>query len=208
MLEKNVLGLYKDLPLTSRLYLQIRVRNYPRLMWPHLSDLRGNIVSLGVGYAFLEALVALRNPEAQIIGSDLNAERIVIAQKALGSISNLSLEVVDLRKEFPAMSVDGFLLIDVLHHLRPENQEAILKKAVGALPPNGWIIIKECGTSPAWKKWFNYLNDAVGSPMQRTYPRGEDEWASLLRALGLKSVSVRLDSGAPYAHILISGRKS
>jgi hypothetical protein len=131
----------------------------------------------------------------------------MIAQKALGSIPNLSLEVVDLRKQFPAMSVDGFLLIDVLHHLRPENQEAILKKAVGALPSNGWIIIKECGTSPAWKKWFNYLNDAIGTPMQRTYPRGEDEWASLLRALGLKCVSVRLDSGAPYAHILISGRK-
>jgi len=206
-LEQNVLGLYRDLPLSAKLYLQIRVRNYPPAMWPYLSDLQGNILSLGVGYGLLEALVALHNPKAQIIGSDLSAERIMIAQKALSSIPNLSLEVIDLREHFPPMRVDGFLFLDVLHHLKPGVQEAILEKAARALPSNGLIIIKECGTAPAWKKWFNYLNDAIGTPMQQTYPRGEGEWASLLRALGLKSESVRLDSGSPYAHILISGRK-
>ncbi|HKD07853.1 MAG TPA: class I SAM-dependent methyltransferase [Bryobacteraceae bacterium] len=207
-LENKVLGLYKDLPLAGRLYLQIRVRNYPKAMWRHLSDLRGSVISLGAGYALLEAMAALRNPDARITASDVNAERIATARKALAEIPNLSLDVIDLCERFPEGRADAFLLLDVLHHLPPAVQESVLANIARALPSGGSVVIKECGTRPAWKKWVNYLNDAIGAPGQKTHPRGEQEWVSLLESNGLRSSSVRIDAGTPYAHIMVFGRKA
>jgi SAM-dependent methyltransferase len=206
-LENRVLGLYKDLPLSGRLYLQIRVRNYPKAMWTHLSHLRGKVVSLGAGYALLEAMAALRNPEARIVASDVNAARIAVASVALKEIPNLSLDVIDLCERFPEGGADGFLLLDVLHHLPPRVQESVLENIAQALPRGGSVIIKECGTRPVWKKWVNYLNDAIGAPGQKTHPRGEQEWMKLLESNGLRSSSVRIDAGTPYAHIMVFGRK-
>jgi len=207
-LERRVLRLYRDAPLAARAYLRIRIANYPRLMWDHLAGLQGTFLSLGAGYAILEAMAALRNPAARIIGSDRNAARIAVARNALRDIPNLSLQVLDLRADFPSGRADGFLLLDVLHHLRPDVQEAVLQNAARALPANGRIVIKECGTRPAWKKWVNYLNDAIGTPFERTDPRGEEDWAALLQRLGLKTKTARLDAGSPYAHILVVGRKT
>ncbi|MDE3198343.1 MAG: class I SAM-dependent methyltransferase [Acidobacteriota bacterium] len=199
--------MYKDLPLAARMYLQIRVRNYPKSMWTHMSDLEGTIVSVGAGYALLEGIVALRNPRASVTASDVNRSRIDIARTALARIPNLSLDVVDLRRGLSTEQADGFLLIDVLHHLTPDVQEEVLGVAARSIRSGGRVLIKECGTRPAWKKWVNYLNDAIGSPFQRTYPRDESEWAKLLSALGLICETIRLDRGSPYAHILIEGRK-
>ncbi len=206
-LEKEVLNLYKDLPLTGRLYLQIRVRNYPKEMWKHLSHLEGTVISLGAGYALLEAMAALRNPDARITASDVNVDRIALARRALAGIPNLSLDVIDLRERFPEGRADAFLLLDVLHHLPPEVQESVLENIAQSLPRGGSVIIKECGTRPVWKKWVNYMNDAIGAPGQKTHPRGEQEWMSLLESNGLRSSSVRIDVGAPYAHVMVFGRK-
>ncbi len=207
-LEKTVLHLYRQAPLSARMYLQIRVRNYPRLMWKTIPALSGNIVSLGAGYALLEAMVAIRNTGARIVASDRNPARVATAQNALGEIPNFTAEIADLRTGFPATSADGFLLLDLLHHLPPRVQVSVLESAARALPSGGLIVMKECGTKPAWKKWVNYLNDAIGAPFERTYPRSEEEWASLLNGFGLSTTATRLDTGTPYAHILIVGRKS
>jgi SAM-dependent methyltransferase len=206
-LEKEVLNLYQKLPLAGRLYLQIRVRNYTKEIWNHLSHLRGRVVALGAGYALLEAITALRNPEARVTASDVNANRIEAARKALSGIPNLSLDVIDLRERFPEGRADAFLLLDVLHHLPPEVQERVLGNIARALPRGGSVIIKECGTRPLWKKWVNYMNDAIGAPGQKTHPRSEQEWMNLLESNGLRSSSVRIDAGAPYAHIMVFGRK-
>jgi SAM-dependent methyltransferase len=207
-LEKRIVKLYAGAPLAARTYLRIRIRNYPRLMWNHLSGLNGNFVSLGAGYAVLEAMAALLNPDARITASDRQAQRVSIAGTALHSIPNLTLAVLDLREGFPDGRIDGFLLLDVLHHLSPDIQELVLKKCASSLPENGRIVIKECGTRPAWKKWVNYLNDAIGAPFERTYPRSEQEWAKQLESLGLSTKTIRIDEGSPYAHIMVIGSKS
>jgi hypothetical protein len=206
-LEKEVLNLYRDLPLAGWLYLQIRVRNYPVEIWNHLSHLRGDVVALGAGYALLEAITALRKTDARITASDVNVDRIEAARKALGGIPNLSLDVIDLREGFPQGRADTFLLLDVLHHLSPGVQEGVLENIAQALPHGGSVIIKECGTTPVWKKWFNCINDAIAAPGQKTHPRSEQEWMNLLECNGLRSSSLRIDAGAPYAHIMVFGRK-
>ena len=199
--------MYDSIPAAARAYLRIRVSNYPRAMWPYLEGLKGDFISLGAGYALLEAMVALKNPDVRIVASDRNAQRIEIARKALKGIPNLSLEVVDLSRTSRTVRADGFLLLDVLHHLSPPVQEDVLRSAAESLNAGGRIIIKECGTRPAWKKWVNYLNDAIGSPGEKTYPRGEEEWARQLEGFGLQSEYARIDAGAPYAHIVVVARK-
>lgn len=206
-LERKVMGLYTGTPLATRAYLNIRIRNYPRLMWNHLTGLEGTFLSLGAGYAVLEAMTALLNPRMQIVASDRNAERITIAKDALKSIPNLVMEVVNLEHNFPKARYDGVLLLDVLHHLSPDIQQAVLSDCVAGLAEKGTLIIKECGTKPSWKKWVNYLNDAIGAPLEKTHPRSEQEWAESLKALGLEPRTVRVDQSSPYAHILVMAKK-
>ena len=206
-LERRMLRMYRAAPLITRIHLRLRIWNYPRRMWPYLSGLEGSFLTLGVGYAMVEAMVALRNPATRFRAVDRSSWRIAIARKALADVPNLTLEVLDLDSAFPGGRVDGFLLIDILHHLAPPVQEAVLHNAARALLPNGTLIVKECGTRPFWKKVVNYLTDAIGAPFERTWPRSESEWAGIFRGLGLEVQTVRIDAGSPYAHILVIGRK-
>jgi 2-polyprenyl-3-methyl-5-hydroxy-6-metoxy-1,4-benzoquinol methylase len=207
--EERALRLYSDIPLMSRMYLWIRLRNFPkRQMWPVLLGLSGRVVSIGAGYGIFETLTALANPRVRFVASDVNTTRIRVASQATASVPNIQFEVLDLTQELPKEQADAFLLLDVLHHLAPPFQLNVLRKLSEHLPSGGRIIIKECGIKPAWKCWVNYLNDAIGSPFQRTYPRGEEEWARILGECGLSTTVSRLDHGSPYAHILVIGAKA
>jgi SAM-dependent methyltransferase len=153
-------------------------------------------------------MAALANPAITFIASDAKAKRIALAREAARDIPNIQFEVFDLERGLPASRAGTFLLFDVLHHLRPDVQRALLSELMERLPPGGRIVIKECGTRPVWKLWFNYLTDLVGAPGEATYPRSEQHWASLLAAGGLETTVTRIDRGTPYAHILIEGRKT
>lgn len=205
---RKAVELYQDAPLLSRVYLEIRVRNFPiNRMWPVLLSLSGQVVSLGAGYGIFELATAMANPAAVFRATDLNRTRIALGQSISRSVSNVRFEVFDLACGIPDFHPDVFLLLDVLHHLQPDIQEQVLKRVAESLRTSGRIIIKECGTHPVWKRWFNRLNDAVGAPFSSTYPRSEQDWSALLQQHGFTTTVERLDRGSPYAHILIEGVK-
>jgi SAM-dependent methyltransferase len=206
--EADVLRRYGMAPLRARAYLWIRLRHFARRqMWPVLQSLSGRVVSIGAGYGIFEVAMALTNPRVDILASDVDEARIRVGRDAAKGIPNLRFEVLDVTEKAPEETADTFLLMEVLHHLAPEFQLKLLRAVAVAMPHGGRIIIKECGTRPIWKMWFNYLNDAIGSPLQATYPRSEQEWASILERCGLSVTTARLDAGSPYADILIIGTK-
>jgi len=210
-LEKAELELwrrYRMAPASTRAYVCIRLRMFPkRQIWPVLMDLSGTVVSVGAGYGLLETMAALANPAATFIASDASAKRTALARQAAQGISNIQFEVFNLERGLPVASASTFLLFDVLHHLKPSVQRELLAELVKRLPPDGRIIIKECGTRPVWKLWVNYLTDSIGAPGEATYPHSEHHWASELSAAGLETTATRLDYCSLYAHILIEGRR-
>jgi 2-polyprenyl-3-methyl-5-hydroxy-6-metoxy-1,4-benzoquinol methylase len=207
-LEK-VLELYQGSPFLSRLYLQIRVRNFPiDSMWPVLLGLRGEVFSIGAGYGIFETAAAIANPAANFLATDLNPVRVDSGAAATRTIPNIKFGVVDLSQGVPEKQPDVFLLLDVLHHLSPPVQEMVLTQVAGMLKTGGRIVIKECGTKPVWKRWFNRLNDAIGAPFSSISPRSEQDWAAALNARGFSTAIRRLDRHSPYAHILIEAKKN
>jgi hypothetical protein len=206
--ERELWKRYRATPAATRAYVFIRLRNFPkRRVWPVLMGLTGSVVSVGAGYGIFETMAALANPAVRFIASDANANRIRLATEVARGIPNIRFEVFDLERGLPGREAMTFLLFDVLHHLPPDVQRTLLEGLAAKLPAGGRILIKECGTRPVWKLWFNYLTDLVGAPGEATYPRDEEHWVSLLSGCGLESSARRIDGGTPYAHILIEGRK-
>lgn len=207
--ERELWRRYRTAPAGTRAYIFIRLRNFPkRRVWPVLMGLSGTVISVGAGYGIHETMAALANPAVTFIASDAKANRIALAREATRGIPNIQFEVFNLERGLPAAQAETYLLFDVLHHLRPEVQLALLDELMGRLPPGGRIIIKECGIRPVWKLWFNYLTDLVGAPGEATYPRSEQDWDWVLAAGGLETTVTRIDRGTPYAHVLIEGRKT
>lgn len=206
--ERELWRRYLNAPAATRAYIFIRLRNFPkRLIWPVLMDLSGVVVSVGAGYGLYETMAALANPGASFIASDARAGRVALAREAACGIPNIQFDVFNLERGLPEALAGTFLLFDVLHHLAPEVQRSLLGGLVKRLPRGGRVLIKECGTRPVWKLWFNYLTDMVSAPGEATFPRSEHHWESLLAEGGLETRVTRLDRGSPYAHILIEGRK-
>jgi hypothetical protein len=207
--ERELWRRYRSAPLAIRAYIFIRLRNFPkRRVWPVLMGLSGTVVSVGAGYGIHETMAAIANPTVTFIASDAKTNRILLAREVTRGIPNIRFEVFNLERGLPASQASTFLLFDVLHHLAPDVQRALVAGLIERLPPGGRIIIKECGIRPVWKLWFNYLTDLVGAPGEATYPRSEQHWASLLTEGGLETTITRIDRGLPYAHILIEGRKT
>jgi SAM-dependent methyltransferase len=205
---KAVTTRYRFAPLLSRAYLAVRLRNLPYKRLEGLFDsLSGNVVSIGAGYGLYEIMIAAANPRVRFLASDLNPERVRLASLATRDLPNIQFAVVDLTRETPPEPANTYLLFDVLHHLPPLAQVSTLRSLAERLEPGGRIIIKECGTRPMWKMWVNYLNDAIGTPFQRTYPRSETEWAKMLESFGLSAHTARFDQGCPYAHVLVVGTR-
>jgi len=207
--ERELWRRYRTAPAVTRAYIFIRLRNFPkRRVWPMLMGLSGTVVSVGAGYGIHETMAALANPAVTFIASDAKANRIALARNATQGIPNIRFEVFNLKRGLPTCPAGTFLLFDVLHHLTPDLQRSLLAELIQKLPPDGRIIIKECGIRPVWKKWFNDLTDMVGAPGEAIYPASEQHWASLLAAGGLETRITRIDRGLPYAHVLIEGRKA
>ena len=206
--ERELWRRYRSAPAATRAYVFIRLRNFPkRQVWPVLMDLSGTVVSVGAGYGLYETMAALANPAVSFIASDAQSARVELARRVTEGIPNIQFEVFDLARGLPAAEAPTFLLFDVLHHLRPEVQSALLSELCTRLQAGGRILIKECGTKPIWKLWFNYLTDMISVPGDPTWPRDEEYWASLLAAGGLETRISRIDRRSPYAHVLIEGRK-
>ena len=101
---------------------------------------REHVVDLGCGYGMALCFAAFRDSGRRLVGCDLNAHRIAVAQQALRAF-NAEVSVDDVRSY--ALPPAGLILIlDVLQYLSAEDQLALLKRCCAALEPGGRLIFR------------------------------------------------------------------
>ncbi|HTX84897.1 MAG TPA: methyltransferase domain-containing protein, partial [Streptosporangiaceae bacterium] len=154
----------------------------------------GYVVDLGCGPGNLTASLAVRWPQAEVLGVDSSAEMIAAAQQAdyaaAAGQGQLSFAVSDVNDWQPARPPDVIISNAVLQWV--PNHLELLPRWAADLAPGGWLafqlpgnfdqpthaVLRELATSPRWRDRLSgvQLNRQAGEP---------GEYLDLLGRLGL-----------------------
>lgn len=104
---------------------------------------KGNILDLGCGYGFLDFILAWKQPQRQVLGLDYDEEKINVALNNVSKTDNVHFIAGD-ALQFPTdKSYDAILLMDVLHYLPKEKQDALLNRCIQHLNSDGVFIVRD-----------------------------------------------------------------
>ncbi|QQG43477.1 MAG: class I SAM-dependent methyltransferase [Candidatus Daviesbacteria bacterium] len=196
----------------SELFTSIRLWDAPYEEIAALVPSKGVIADLGCGDGLMVNLLALEEPTRQLIGVEINKDRLKLAKKGLANTKFIygSADRVKIPK------ADGILMIHLLHHLTSRDQQIeILKSSYQALKPGGKLIIAEIGKKPFLKYLFTWFTDVVIVPIlfekrlynKEIFYRTQQEWQTLLKKIGFKVSSKPVSPGKPFSHIILACQK-
>jgi SAM-dependent methyltransferase len=179
----------------------------------------GLVIDLGCGDGILlSALSSARSlglleggkaVKQSLQGVELNAGSAARAAQALGADAKLA--AGDVRfVELPACRIA--LLIDVLYHLTPAEQDALLARLASALEPGGALLIREADAGASWRYGLTWLAEGFmqlsrGNIRGKRHYRSAEAWKSELEALGLVVETRDMSEGTPFANVLFIARK-
>lgn len=214
----RALDCFRWAPLADRLHTRIRWASCPFDVVAAELPASGVILELGCGHGLFSLHLALACPERHVTGSDIDTDKVAVAQRAgtvaAGAGATVAFEVAPAGKP-PAGPWAGIAIVDVLYLLPPDQQRAVLADAAAVLAPDGVLVVKEMGTHPTWKARWNRVQEQVavrvlrlteGSTIVTTPP---DVLAGWLTEAGLDvTVSRAVDRGYLHPHHLLVARRT
>jgi SAM-dependent methyltransferase len=178
---------------------------------------QGRIVDLGCGRGILLALLTTARhlqycvtPPLDFQGMELRQKDAAIARDTLAL--DATILNADIRTEaIPACQV-AFLL-DVLLYMDKAAQEALLQRVAQALQPKGILIIREADASAGFRYLVTWLGERFcalgrGHWRQQYFYRRQQDWATLLAALGFKVETYPMSQGTPFANVLFVAQRN
>lgn len=124
-------------------YLRVKIKlekNYEP--FHKLLPLKGIILDLGCGYGFLCYMLQFLSNERTIIGVDYDEDKIDTANHGYLRSDRLRFHYADVT-QFHLEKYDAIIISDVLHYLKPDDQELLLKRVFKALNTGGKLMIRE-----------------------------------------------------------------
>jgi 1-acyl-sn-glycerol-3-phosphate acyltransferase len=103
---------------------------------------QGKITDVGCGYGFLSLMLGFMGKDRQIIGIDYDEEKIAIASNCISKNHGTRFICGDVTS-FDFENSDGFVINDVLHYLKPDQQIDLIERCVKKLNKNGVMIIRD-----------------------------------------------------------------
>jgi SAM-dependent methyltransferase len=210
---RAIANVVRALPLFERTYATIRFSILrPKLL--SVMDLllpdEGRILDIGCGFGLFAAYFAQTQPARRMLGVDPNAKRIELAKRVAAGVGVTGNEYItgDARDVPLEGKFAGAYVLDVMHHIPPDDQVALLERLRDLLLPRGVLVIKDITTEPPFGVEFTRLLDRmmVGWEEPLTY-RHHREWAAILENLGFKVRMVRVPDVLPYPHVVIAATK-
>lgn len=111
-------------------------------LFESLMPKQGRIVDVGCGYGFLPYMLMYKGRQRNILGVDYDEEKIAVADNCVDKSDKLSFAVGDVTNfEFPES--DGFIISDVLHYLKEEQQVQVIENCISKLKPGGVLVIRD-----------------------------------------------------------------
>ncbi len=169
----------------------------------------GTVVDLGCGYGMALCFTAFSNPGRRLLGCDLNAHRISVAQQALHKL-NADVSVHDVRG-FALPQAGLILILDVLQYLPAEEQLALLKRCCAALEPGGRLIFRVHDRERGLRSVLTLGLDRLLFSAERVSARPTilsfTQYQAALDEARMQVESRRFRNFLPLAHILFLARR-
>lgn len=165
---------------------------------------RGRVLDLGCGFGLFSLYFAIDAPERQLVGVDLDGDRIEAARECA---RRLGVENVDYTEQNAldwrgGGAFDAIFMLDLVHHLPKDEVEAFLARVSQLLVPGGTLLLKDVSNRPRYKMWFTLLLDRlmVGAEPIHYWP--PDELCALVEGLGFSVRRHTINDILPYPHML------
>lgn len=170
----------------------------------------GQILDLGCGFGLFSLYFAKRYPDIQIIGIDLDPNRIETARRAAKvlSLKNVHYEVGDATTFEFREQLDGAYMLDIVHHIPPHAVPHLIKELFRLLKNGSRLILKDVDAKPAYKRWFTYLLDKLMDRHADVHYWPLEDLLNLLTISGFQVVSHAMIDYLPYPHMLYVCHKS
>jgi len=209
--RKRVLSLYRSAPAMSRAHVAVRWATCPIPAVAAQLPPAGRILDVGCGHGLLALFLALESPDRQIVGVDVDEDKLAVARAAASGLAARFEAVAG--GELPEGPWRGIGIIDVLYLLSADDQRSLLRSCAEALEPGGVLAVKEMALAPRWKARWNVLQETAAVKLlgitegeQFTFLAPAD-MAAAMAAGGLIVKDRPIHRGYPHPHHLLVGQK-
>ncbi len=202
---RRITQIYAKAGFVSGLYTFLRLKLAPIIEVEKYVPVAGTILDFGCGNGMFAQILFLGSDQRIIKGVDVSARRIKTAQLAASGNSNLEFTEGD-ANSFPLEQCEAVTVVDLLHHMKFEEQKALLQKLHAGLSEGALVLIKDLEKAPRWKYLFHYMQDSL-SYRSRLYFRSAEEMESDLREMGFEVQKISLAAGYMHPHVLYQCRK-
>jgi SAM-dependent methyltransferase len=164
----------------------------------------GRVLDLGCGRGQLSAFLLELGRAREVTGIDSDPRKVEVARRA---VPEAKLMVAD-AAAFALPVADTVLLVDLLHYMPRDEQDALLKAGVRALAPGGRLLVRELDGDPSTRnritRLLEWLARRLGVNRGRaTHYRPARELMSLLERAGLACSIQGASDGTPFSNVLI-----
>ncbi|MCK6526113.1 DUF2062 domain-containing protein [Myxococcota bacterium] len=157
-----------------------------------------DVCDVGCGRGLLLAVLAARGHRGALRGFDWDDARLGTARHLSGGRGDVALARADARSA-PIPEADVIVLVDLLHYLAPQEQDAVLEAAILRLRPGGRLLLRDMDVSPGagWRGGLHRLQERLTTSLgvnrgERVAPPGLDAIQARLEARGFAVRSQRI----------------
>jgi len=209
----STLARYAEEPLGTRLHTRVRWRSCPFEAVADAVPPEGRVLEIGCGHGLFSTYLALSSPDREVVGTDVDGDKIRAATRAAEGVGNLTFAPAE-PGALPEGTWRAICIVDVLYLIDRDGERSLLEAAAARLEPGGVLVVKEMGTQPAWKfRWMalqeklsvQVLGITEGHDLTFATPAEIADW---MTAAGLTDVAHRdLGRGYLHPHHLVTGTK-
>lgn len=201
----RIIGAYDDL--VVRLYCRGRFHVLRQCFLTEIGQYlpaTGKVLDVGCGFGLFSLYYAHWHPALRLLGVDRNPRRIALARRAgerLG-LTGVRYEVGDALDFAFEPGWDAVYMLDLVHHVPESTVRPLLARIFEALRPGARLLLKDVDTSPAYKRWFTWILDALMDPRTPPHYWSRDALRKALVEVGFRTYAHSMVDYLPYPHVL------
>lgn len=164
---------------------------------------------LGWPLAWAAAPLGSRVTGIELMARDVERARAAAARAGTG----LDEFICGDMRSVPFPACDAVVILDVLHYIPVDEQDAVLARVHAALRPGGRLLLR-VGDAHARRgfvisQWVDRVVTRVrGHRAPPTYGRALTDWQAALRRLGFSVEARPMSRGTPFANVLLIAQRS